>query len=125
MNFIPGSLFHQYILQTGNSRSIVINLKVKLSSFIRGNVFQQYILQARQKSGVSRRSQESGGLREELCRRIEDESGRERCNNKGEYLNNKGEAGLRLSPRRLSNDGRLSPRRVNIRRFAFASSENR
>ena len=120
MNFIPGSLFHQYILQTGNSRSIVINLKVKLSSFIRGNVFQQYILQARQKSGVSRRSQESGGLTEELCRRIEDESGRERCDNKGE-------AGLRMAPRRLNDDdGRLSPRqRVNTRRFAFASSENR
>ena len=70
--------------------------------------------QARQKSGVSKRAQERSGLadgnrvREEHQRRIEDErleeSGRERSE----------EPGLRMSPRR-----------VNTRRFAFASTENR
>ena len=69
--------------------------------------------QARQKSGLSKRAQDRSGLadekrvREEHRRRIEDEkleSGRERCE----------ETGLRMSPRR-----------VNTRRFAFASTENR
>ena len=71
-------------------------------------------------------------MREEFCKRIEDESGRvgvgedERESGSGRERCEKGEVGLRMSPRRLNgNDGRMSPRRVNSRRFAFASAENR